>query len=144
MPWAGTWPEVDHIRAHSYRLAPDCPNFSRHQAGKTGHQPTGLDGGWTSDLHVITVVRTHIRLTGVAGTQVNWNTLNKANPVVAFEHGRLHGNSEEVFHLPCGDVGPRNLDGVGLRMFNLDGEGPLDQAAFIDGLETRWNWVAHE
>jgi len=21
---------------------------------------------------------------------------------------------------------------------------PLDQAAFIDGLETRWNWVAHE
>ena len=64
-------------------------------------------------------------------------TLSKARPVVAIEHG-LSGDgskSEAVYNLLCKDVG--------LRLFNMDGEGPLSMDGFMDGLKTRWNWIAH-
>jgi FkbM family methyltransferase len=64
-------------------------------------------------------------------------TLSKARPVVAIEHG-FSGDgskSEAVYKLLCKDVG--------LRLFNMDGEGPLTMDGFMNGLKTRFNWVAH-
>ncbi len=69
-------------------------------------------------------------------------TLRRAKPVVAFEHGwgagKLFGSSDEHIHrLLCEDIG--------LRLFTMDGKGPLGLAQFKDELATgaRWNWVAH-
>ena len=45
-------------------------------------------------------------------------TLREARPVVAFEHGLGTGMSEDLFNLLCRDVG--------LRLFNMEGIGPLD------------------
>jgi FkbM family methyltransferase len=69
-------------------------------------------------------------------------TLREAKPVVAFEHGwrgsEDYGVSDdELYKLLCNDVG--------LRLFDMDGQGPLDLAQFHDALAGgRWNWVAHE
>ena len=63
-------------------------------------------------------------------------TLRRAKPVIAFEHGFRAGASEEIYKLLCQDVG--------LRLFDMDGHGPLDLPGFLDALSTGWNWVAHE
>ena len=63
-------------------------------------------------------------------------TLRRAKPVIAFEHGFRAGASEEIYKLLCQDVG--------LRLFDMDGHGPLDLPGFLDALSSRWNWVAHE
>lgn len=71
------------------------------------------------------------------------HTLRSAKPVMAFEHGRggaeKYGVSDEdMFRLICDDIG--------LRLFDMDGNGPLELAQFQDELATgeRWNWIAHE
>ena len=63
-------------------------------------------------------------------------TFRLAKPVIAFEHGWHKDTTEEVYSLVCEDLG--------LRIFNMEGIGPLDRSRFIDELATRWNWVAHE
>ncbi len=63
------------------------------------------------------------------------DTLRQAKPVVAFEHGLSSGASEELFDLLCRDVG--------LRLFNMEGIGPLDLSGFLEQLSDHWNWVAH-
>ncbi len=64
------------------------------------------------------------------------DTLRRAKPVIAFEHLWDPEGSEEIYGLISDDVG--------LRIFDMDGNGPLDRSQFFDGLATRWNWVAHE
>jgi FkbM family methyltransferase len=66
-------------------------------------------------------------------------TFRVAKPTIAFEHG-WHGDqeidrSEPIYKLICD---------LGLRLFDMDGNGPLGLSEFLDGLRTRWNWVAHE
>ena len=64
-------------------------------------------------------------------------TLSAARPVLAIEHGLrgAGGKSEFVYNLLCKEVG--------YRLFNMDGEGPLTVDGFLDGLKTRYNWIAH-
>jgi FkbM family methyltransferase len=64
------------------------------------------------------------------------DTLRRAKPVVAFEHAWHREASEEIYGLICDDVG--------LRMFDMDGLGPLGRAQFIEESTSRFNWVAHE
>jgi FkbM family methyltransferase len=66
-------------------------------------------------------------------------TFQVAKPTIAFEHG-WHGHedrerSEPIHRLVCEELG--------LRLFDMDGHGPLDLSEFLIGLRTRWNWVAH-
>lgn len=65
-------------------------------------------------------------------------TLRRARPVVAFEHGDSPDadTSREIHRLLT--------EGAGLRVFDMDGEGPYDAAQFLEGLTSRWNWLAHE
>ena len=67
------------------------------------------------------------------------DTLRRAKPTIAFEHG-WHlddlGASNEIYKLIC--------DRIGLRLFDMDGNGPMDRPQFLDGLNSRWNWIAHE
>ncbi len=63
-------------------------------------------------------------------------TLRRSKPVIALEHGWHADVSEEIYKLICDDVG--------LRVFDMDGHGPLDRSQFLEGVVTRWNWVAHE
>jgi hypothetical protein len=55
---------------------------------------------------------------------------------MALETGWHADVSEEIYKLICQDVG--------LRLFDMDGHGPLDRSQFLEGVVTRWNWVAHE
>ena len=67
-------------------------------------------------------------------------TFRQASPTIAFEHGWIdvedYDRSESIYKLICEDLG--------LRLFDMDGNGPLGLSEFFDGLRTRWNWVAHE
>jgi FkbM family methyltransferase len=70
-------------------------------------------------------------------------TLRRARPVIAFEHG--WGSGEE-FGASDDDIHKLLCDDIGLRLFTMDGAGPLGLAQFKEELATgeRWNWVAHE
>jgi hypothetical protein len=63
-------------------------------------------------------------------------TFRLAKPVIAFEHMWHKDTTEEVYSLICNDIG--------LRIFDMDGTGPLNRSQFDEELVTRWNWVAHE
>lgn len=62
-------------------------------------------------------------------------------PLIAFEHGSPDGgglgSSAELYALLVREAG--------LRLFDLDGAGPLDQATFLEHVRSgaRWNFVAH-
>jgi hypothetical protein len=69
-------------------------------------------------------------------------TIAKHKPIVIFEHGR--GAAEhygtgpaDIFGLLCGQAG--------LRIFDLDGNGPYSFEEFLRTFElgNRWNYVAH-
>lgn len=71
------------------------------------------------------------------------HTLRATKPVMAFEHGRGGGerygvSDEDMYRLVREDIG--------LRLFDMDGNGPLGLAQFNEELASgeRWNWVAHE
>jgi FkbM family methyltransferase len=70
------------------------------------------------------------------------DTLRKARPVVAVEHGWGGGkpfgwSDEQFYEVICNDIG--------LRLFDMDGGGPFDLTQFLDQLHTgeHWNWIAH-
>jgi FkbM family methyltransferase len=66
-------------------------------------------------------------------------TLERHRPVLLFEHGAggadLYGRSSgELFEV---------LDGVGLRIFDLEGDGPFSRQAFEEMFDRPvWNWLA--
>ena len=69
-------------------------------------------------------------------------TISRHKPVVVFEHGKgaapAYGTQPaDVHELLCGEAG--------LRMFDIDGNGPLSVDAFTEAFERGrvWNFVAH-
>jgi FkbM family methyltransferase len=70
-------------------------------------------------------------------------TIARHKPIVVFEHGRgaadTYGTEpSHIFGLLCADAG--------LRMFDIDGNGPLSLAEFDQAFASGklWNYVAHE
>jgi hypothetical protein len=68
-------------------------------------------------------------------------TIARHRPSLLFEHGmgaaEYFGTTpDEVWDLLCGDCG--------LRIFDLDGDGPYSREQFVDAmsLRARWNWLA--
>jgi FkbM family methyltransferase len=62
------------------------------------------------------------------------DTLRRAQPILAFEHGWHGDESAEIHRMVTKEIG--------LRIFDMDGVGPLDQSQFMDKLGSRWNWLA--
>jgi hypothetical protein len=64
-------------------------------------------------------------------------TIRKAKPILAFEHVWSEEGSPRVYEL---------LSGLGMRVFDMDGSGPLSRNEFFDVLQqgNRWNWIAHD
>ena len=69
-------------------------------------------------------------------------TIARHRPVVVFEHQR--GAADRYGTAPA-DVWRLLCEGAGLRIFDLDGDGPYDLARLEDDFRTgrRWNFVAH-
>ena len=67
-------------------------------------------------------------------------TLQRHRPVIVFEHGigaweRCGAGPEEVHDLLTGQLG--------MRIFDLDGEGPYDRDCFVEAFpQPTWNFVA--
>jgi len=68
-------------------------------------------------------------------------TLKRALPWVVFEHGP---GTSAVFGATSVEVWDVLCDEVGLRVYDMDGRGPLGRADFdhIAATNTRWNWFA--
>jgi FkbM family methyltransferase len=68
-------------------------------------------------------------------------TLQRARPVVVFEHGL---GSADHYGTGPGDVFDVLTDGAGLRVFDLDGNGPYDRDRFgaVHAARERVNFVA--
>jgi FkbM family methyltransferase len=65
-------------------------------------------------------------------------TIRRHRPVVVFEHGGEGGQiSRDLYAMLVTDAG--------LRLFDLDGDGPLTEQAFLAKVRTgsHWNFVAH-
>lgn len=99
-----------------------------------GHTPAG----WFPSFVKIDVEGAEILVLDGAG-----QTLREAKPIIAFEHGANgcadFGGSDDELHKLI-------TQGLGLRLFDMDGVGPLDRTEFEDKLATgnHWNWIAHE
>lgn len=90
-----------------------------------------LPAGWLPDIIKIDVEGAErLVLRGAM------DTLRRAKPIIALEHLWDPEGSEEIYALICDDVG--------LRLFDMDGNGPLDRPQFFDELAFRFNWIAHE
>jgi hypothetical protein len=67
-------------------------------------------------------------------------TIRAHRPLVIFEHGigaaeRYEYGSEDVHDLLCGELG--------MRIFDLDGEGPYSRKEFVELFpQPIWNYVA--
>ena len=68
-------------------------------------------------------------------------TLARARPLVVFEHGK--GAADYYGTLPE-QVWDLLAEGAGLRIFDLDGNGPYTRSAFAEAFQeaTRWNYLA--
>jgi FkbM family methyltransferase len=86
-----------------------------------------LPDGWLPDFVKIDVEAAELSV--IAGAM---NTLRRAKPIIAFEHG---SRNPDLYQMICVDIG--------LRLFDMDGNGPLDLHQWQSS-EGRWNWVAHE
>ena len=98
---------------------------------KTQRLDDHLPAGWLPDIIKIDVEGAQRLVFRGA-----MDTLRRAKPVIAFEHLWDPEGSEEICSIVCDDLG--------LRLFDMDGNGPLDRSQFFDELASCWNWVAHE
>ena len=67
-------------------------------------------------------------------------TLSRHRPIVCFEHGV---GAPEHYDTDSGDVFDLVADGMGLRIYDVDGNGPYTRTQFEDVFtEPMWNFVA--
>jgi FkbM family methyltransferase len=69
-------------------------------------------------------------------------TIVASRPIVIFEHGR---SAAAAYGTTAADVYRVLVSEAGLRIFDLDGQGPYSLAEFTDATadDMRWNYVAH-
>jgi FkbM family methyltransferase len=96
-----------------------------------------LPDGWLPDF-----MKVDIEGAELLAFQGAIKTLRSAKPLIVFEHGP---NASGQYGVGCDDIHSLLCGDVGLRIFDMDGNGPLDPLQFRDAIASgRWNWVAHE
>jgi FkbM family methyltransferase len=96
-----------------------------------------LPNGWLPDF-----IKIDIEGAELLAFQGAIGTLRSAKPLIVFEHGP---NASQGYGVDCDDIHSLLCGDVGLRIFDMDGHGPLDASQFREAIASgRWNWVAHE
>jgi FkbM family methyltransferase len=150
---AERFPGVDVHRAALSRAAGEATFYRRTDApSRSALQPLGgpvepvpvrleaLDDS-LPDGYVPHFVKIDVEGAELAVLEGALGTLRKHRPLVAFEHGRTaleYGTTHGMVHdLLCGEAG--------LRIFDMDGDGPFDRETFervADPPGRRWNFLA--
>jgi FkbM family methyltransferase len=149
---ARRFPDVDVRQAALSDAAGEATFYRRTDAvARSGLEPTGESEPITvrlealdetlPDGYVPHFVKIDVEGAELAVLRGAIETLRRHRPVVALEHGNTalrYGTTHAMVHdLLAGEAG--------LRIFDLDGEGPLDRATFdrvADPPGRRWNFLA--
>lgn len=92
--------------------------------------------------YVPTLIKIDVEGAEVLVLQGAIETISRHRPVVVFEHGKP---GAQAYGAGPNDVHHLLSDVAGLRIFDLDGNGPYSRARFESTFEEgrRWNFVAH-
>jgi FkbM family methyltransferase len=146
------FPDAD-VREAALAREPGRRTFRRVTGAHTrsGFHDAGYDEGKTQDLtvdvqaldvslpagYVPAAVKIDVEGAELDVIEGGMKLLSDHRPLVALEHGGPPEVSRRVHHLLTGEAG--------LRAYDLDGEGPLDERAFLARLAagSHWNFVFH-
>jgi len=122
-------PGYSHLVDHADRAPAAAPEFLTVPVDS-------LDGA-LPDGYVPTLVKVDVEGAELEVLKGAQETLARHRPIVVFEHGAGRPEvSKELFDLLS--------EGAGLRLYDIDGNGPMPRQRFLDvlaGLEI-WNFVA--
>ena len=126
-------PEYSGLRERSY------PGFEDSPRGELAVKIERLDDALPGDFRPA-LIKIDVEGAELLVLRGAIRTLERHRPVVVFEHGI--GASERYGSGP-GDVHDLLVGEVGMRIFDLDGEGPYTRERFVEVFpEPIWNFVA--
>jgi len=126
-------PSYSGLKQRDYPSTPDIETITVRTERLDDHMPDG---------YVPNLIKIDVEGAEQLVIEGAIETLKNHQPVVLFEHGR--GGSDHYGTTPA-DIHGLLCDQAGLRIFDLDGNGPYSLREFeaIYDRADRWNFVAH-
>jgi hypothetical protein len=113
----------------------DVNGYDVHQVQQLEVEVGALDEALPAD-YVPALIKLDVEGAELEVLQGGRRVLAEHKPIVVFEHD-ARGDTGGVFELLAATAG--------LRIFDMDGDGPLSEAALRDKVtrNTHWNFIAH-
>src|SRR6185312_15406161 len=124
-----------HVLAADTRSGFDVNGYEMQQVEQLEVEVCALDVALPAD-YAPSLIKIDVEGAEVEVLRGGRQVLAEHKPIVVFEHD-ARGDTGGVFELL--------VDTAGLRIFDMDGDGPLSEAALRDKVtrNTHWNFIAH-